>query len=405
MKYLYFFLVSCLLTFSFFGYSQSNKLIAGPMASFVDSYGTQIWFLLTDDAKSIEFDITDYQNNKLLEYEFEVINNYQFDDYIPFTVNLDNLSPNKEYIARVSIDNEFVKEIDIFTKRPHLDDVQFLVGYDQKNTSPSLFNNMTKTNSDFMIWLGGHIDVQESSLSFDKLFERYVDTRQNKYLNDFMISMPQIATWSSLDCNFKSQPDIWSKKQSDYDIFKLFWPNFVKKTYNYTFYDYGTYQRYTYNDLDVFLLDSQTFQSKKSLYGDNQIDRLFKEINNTGATFTIIASPHPFTFSSESSFINFREEFDYFIDRLNEVDNNGIVLLSGGDLSNFPQLSQFSLEEKPNGFQSFVYEFNTPSLSDNMYSLISIKGRENNRILYLESYNENGTLIFKKHFHQDQLRF
>ena len=119
MNYLYIFLVSFLFIFNYPSYSQSSKVIAGPMASFVDSYGTQIWFLLTDDAKSIELDITDYQNDRLLEYDFEVINNYQFDDYIPFTINLENLSPNQEYIARIYVDDEFVKEIDIFTKRPH----------------------------------------------------------------------------------------------------------------------------------------------------------------------------------------------------------------------------------------------------------------------------------------------
>tara|TARA_B100002052_G_C15868429_1_gene593441 strand:+ start:917 stop:2131 length:1215 start_codon:yes stop_codon:yes gene_type:complete len=404
MNYLYIFLVSLLFIFNYPSYSQSSKVIAGPMASFVDSYGTQIWFLLTDDAKSIELDITDYQNDRLLEYDFEVINNYQFDDYIPFTITLENLSPNQEYIARIYVDDEFVKEIDIFTKRPHLDDVQFLVGYNQKNASPKLFSNMTRTNSDFMVWIGGHIDVKKS-LSFDKLFESYVNVRKKPYLNDFMTSMPQIATWSSYDCNFSNQTNDWDKKKSDYSVFKLFWPNFVKKTYNYTFHDYGTYQRYTYNDLDVFLLDAQTFQSKEHLYGDTQIDRLFKEINNTGATFTVIASPHPFTFDTYDSFINFQEEFKYFIDRLNEVDNNGIVLLSAGDLSENPNLNQYNLEKKPLGVQSFVYEFNVPSLSNNLYSLISIKGKEKNRIIYFETYNENGNLIFKKHFHQDQLRF
>ncbi len=402
MKYLYFFLFSGLLIFSQSSYSQSNKVVAGPMTSFVDSYGTQIWFLLTDDAKSIELDITDYQNDRLIEYEYEVVNEYQFDNYIPFTITLENLSPNQEYIAKIFVDNEFVKEIDIFTKRPHLDDVKFLVGYNQKNASPKLFSNMMQTNSDFMIWIGGHINITKP-LSFDKLFESYVHVRKQNYLNDFMISMPQIATWSSSDCNFINQPDSWEKKQSDYSIFKMFWPNYVKKTYNYTFYDYGTYQRYTYNDLDIFLLDAQTFQSKDKLYGDNQIDRMFKEINNTGATFTIIASPNPFTFDTQGSFLHFEDEFNYFIKRLNDVNNDGIILLSGGNISGHPKLNQYNLEKNRLGVQSFIYEFNTPSLSNNIYSSISIKGRENNRIIYFESYNENGNLLFKKHFHEDQL--
>ena len=40
------------------------------MTSFVDSYGTQIWFLLNNDVKKIEIDISDYENDRLKEYSF-----------------------------------------------------------------------------------------------------------------------------------------------------------------------------------------------------------------------------------------------------------------------------------------------------------------------------------------------
>ena len=56
--------------------------------------------LLTDDAKSIELEYTDYQNDRLIEYDYEVVNEYQFDNYIPFTITLENLSPNQEIISQ-----------------------------------------------------------------------------------------------------------------------------------------------------------------------------------------------------------------------------------------------------------------------------------------------------------------
>ena len=65
-------------------------------------------------------------------------------------------------------------------------------------------------------------------------------------------------------------------RDSAYFAFDLFWPNSVRKNYNYTYYDYGTYQRYTYNDVDVFLLDSRTFNNDNTLYGDKQLERLFQ---------------------------------------------------------------------------------------------------------------------------------
>ena len=72
----------------------------------------------------------DYDNDKLSEYKFDVNNEHKLDTYIPFTISLEGLLPNKEYAASVFVDSVFVKELDIFTKRPHLDDVQFLLGSD-----------------------------------------------------------------------------------------------------------------------------------------------------------------------------------------------------------------------------------------------------------------------------------
>ena len=55
------------------------------MFSYVDSYGTQIWFLLESGTSQIDLDIKDYDNNSLLEYTFEVVNKYNLKQF-PFTI-------------------------------------------------------------------------------------------------------------------------------------------------------------------------------------------------------------------------------------------------------------------------------------------------------------------------------
>ena len=40
--------------------------------------------LLTDDAKSIELDIFRLSNDRLIEYDYEVVNEPQFDNYISY---------------------------------------------------------------------------------------------------------------------------------------------------------------------------------------------------------------------------------------------------------------------------------------------------------------------------------
>ena len=142
MKYFFRFVLLLVLLCQSVSYSQSNNVVAGPMVSFVDSYGTQIWFLLKEGAQKIQIDITDYEKDQLLEYDFDVVNHYNLNKYIPFTVVLDDLSPNHEYIASVYVDNVFIKEIDIFTKRPHLDDLQFLIGHNSGVDSDKIFSQI-----------------------------------------------------------------------------------------------------------------------------------------------------------------------------------------------------------------------------------------------------------------------
>ena len=170
-----------------------------------------MWFLLDSDAEKITVDVRDYDTDKLLKYEFDVKNQHSLKDYIPFTIVLEKLQPNKEYIASVSVDSVFIKEVDIFTKRPHLDDVQLPLGSDYPDSeviqNSNLFPLMAKTNSDFMLWLGQHVEFSNESLCETKdlsfmmnhMLDQYVQVRKNPYLNHFMTSMPQIATWGSSD--------------------------------------------------------------------------------------------------------------------------------------------------------------------------------------------------------------
>ena len=418
MKYLIsaFFAFFLLLTLNV--YSQNNKVIAGPMVSFVDSYGTQMWFLLESDAEKITVDVRHYDTDKLLQYEFDVKNTHRLKDYIPFTIVLEKLQPNTEYMASVFVDSVFVKEVDIFTKRPHLDDVQLLLGSDypasESIQNSNLFPSMAKTNSDFMIWLGQHVEfsteplceTQDLSFMMDHMLDQYVGVRKNPYLNHFMSSMPQIATWGSSDfCHTDSS---WDLKDTTHLVFELFWPNSLQKTYNYTYFDYGTYQRYTYNDLDVFLLDAMTFRSDSSLYGDKQMERLFQEIQNTGATFTVIASPAPFTFDSEESFLNYKKQFDYFLYRINISNPSGLILVSTSSETN-TQLNRYDLSKNMIvgddwlNCDKCLYEFSFPSMIDGSYSLISVTGKKRNRVLSFESYDVNGNMIYKKELNQKKL--
>ena len=398
----YTFLIFFFTTISVF--SQSEKVLSGPMLSYIDGYGTQIWFLLDRSTQKIEIDVRDYDNDNLIEYSFNVTNDYDLDE-IPFTVSIETLLPNTEYIASVFVDDVFLKDIDIFTKRPHLDDIQFLVGSDIDRGSHDIFPHMTKTYSDFMVWLGGHAAFK-FPITLEGIISNYTELRKESQLSNFISSIPQIATWNELDYGLGMNSP-FSLKDTSHIAFDLFWPNSSKKTYNYTFFDYGVYQRYTYNDVDLFLLDAMTFRSedKTQLYGNKQIDRLFQEIKNTGATFTVIASPFPFTFETEESFLNYQKEFEYFLYRLEVSDVKGVVLLSANGSSG-TMMNEYKLTKESSGVNNkkSIFEFNTSPLHMDNYSVVSVSGKYGYRVFTFSTYNQNGNVIYRKSLYENDLR-
>ena len=385
-------------------FAQSEKVLSGPMLSYIDGYGTQIWFLLDRSVQQIDIDVRDYDNDNLIEYSFNVTNDYDLDE-IPFTLSIETLLPNTEYIASVFVDDVFLKDIDIFTKRPHLDDIQFLVGSDLDGGSHDIFSHMTNTYSDFMVWLGGHISFK-FPITLEGIISNYIDLRKDNQLSNFISSIPQISTWNELDYGLGMNSP-FSLKDTSHIAFDLFWPNSSKKTYNYTFFDYGVYQRYTYNDVDLFLLDAMTFRSedKSQLYGNKQIDRLFQEIKNTGATFTVIASPLPFTFETEESFLNYEKEFEYFLYRLEVSDVKGVVLLSANSSSG-TMMNEYKLTKESSGVnkKKSIFEFNTSPLHMDNYSLVSVSGKYGYRVFTFSTYNQNGNVIYRKSLYENDLR-
>ena len=409
------------LLFSCFLFSQTNKIISGPMISYIDARSAQLWMLLESDAKTVQVDVRNYDNTKFLNYEYKVKNTHNFKNFIPVTIPIEALRPNTEFVLSVSIDNvKFDKQFDLYTARPHLDDTHFLIGggvAELNNKTDDIFYAMKKMNSDFMIWMGNNIesDLDENNIDFRSLVDQYVKTRSNAALNEFLQSTPQIATWDEVDYGMENGGNEWALKDTAFYVFDMFWPNSLKKTYNYTFWDYGVYQKYAYNDIDLFLLDARFFREKTtdnspSLFGDTQIERLFEEINKSGATFTFIVSPTPFLFDGEESLLNYKNQLDHFMYRLKTSGAEGVILLSGqGEETQFKKYSK-----DPNWsdmrFWHPVYEFNFGSIANGNgasqnFSRIKVEGKSGKRVCIIETFNEIGERLFIKRIHEDELKF
>ena len=58
MTHRYKLLFLIIIFFSINLFAQSNKILSGPMVSYVDAYSTQVWFLLESEVKKIDFEIS-----------------------------------------------------------------------------------------------------------------------------------------------------------------------------------------------------------------------------------------------------------------------------------------------------------------------------------------------------------
>ena len=157
-----------------------------------------------------------------------------------------------------------------------------------------ILDAMSEVESDFMVWMGNNVSFNKSeSNSFKKMLEKYKSIRKRQSVNHFMKQMPHIATWNDKDFGLNTSDTRFALKDSTLMAFNLFWPNAPKKTYNYTYREYGVYKRYDYEDVGIFMMDNRMFktalnQDDPQFFGDNQMNRFINEIMGSNAAFKFI---------------------------------------------------------------------------------------------------------------------
>ena len=99
-------------------------------------------------------------------------------------------------------------------------------------------------------------------------------------------------------------------------------------------------------------------------------------------------------------FADYKTEYEYFFYRLQMSGNKGCILVSTGQ-NEGTKLSQLEMFDEVHNKSVAFNEFNISSLSNNQYSLVSIKGSKGDRKLSFETYNQNGNLLYSKSFHEN----
>lgn len=396
-----------------------KELIAGPFVSYIDNYSTRMWLMVPQGTENIklhfedfeearEFDVFykvgrsgQYQNNKW----HRITSSYLLGDEVPVIIDVQNLQKDKEYNVSVYLDDDLVKEdFTVYMARAHKDDVFFLFGGDLDPYAKdlSILHKMEKTPNDFMLWGGGNLGQPEGH-SFKALNAHYKKARKVTELNDFLQSTPQIATWGQEEYTSEDLGEAYAKKDSAIMAFNLFWPNIPRKVYNYTYDEFGTYGKYDYEDVDVFVLDDQIFRDSEegtTKFGKVQKERFFKDLWSSNASFKVIVSNSTFFGDADDNLNAFTEDYKEFINRFHKGNFSGLIFLSMNDSGK----SEF-IEETREGDYNLT-ELSVGGIKDGTYSRVRIEGEvsKNTRKVILEIYNDNGEIVKSKSILSSELQ-
>jgi hypothetical protein len=412
--------------------SEESNLIAGPMLSYIDNYHAQMWLLVSEHVKQVTIKLQNFDEdrNKTLIYDItdpKSYNNSSWYDFyvssynngpeIPLVLTLEELVPDTEYHIEIYLDSVLVEEdMDIYTPRNYLADTYFLLGHDlnislDSDKGDGILDVMYEIESDFMVWMGNNVHFNKKEVnSFKGMLEKYEYIRKREKVNRFMKRMPNIATWNAKDFGLNTSDTRFALKDSSLMAFNLYWPNAPKKTYNYSFREYGVYKKYDYEDIEIFMLDNRMFrtdpeQEEPHFFGDNQMNRFINEIMGSNAAFKFIILGNSVLSPGEDyePFDAYTHEQEELMRRLHLSRINGVVFITG-------DTNETELIKEERDYAYPLYELKFPGLSPNgnlqgNFARVKVEGQNRKRICTLQVFDEEGSVIFKKKIHQSEVSY
>ncbi|TAE11387.1 MAG: alkaline phosphatase family protein [Bacteroidetes bacterium] len=333
---------------------------SGPMLGHTDLRSAQVWISLVPQATVTATAAADGKTvTALVTKDDNAYNNIQ-------RVQFYNLEPGTtyQYTLQITAAKQKSTVTGSFTtqslwqfRRP-APDFSFLAGsctffnepqYDRPGKpyggDSSIFEAMAKEKSDFMLWLGDNWYTREVDYySVPGLHYRAAQTKALPILQNFWKAMPHYAIWDDHDYGPNDADKSYVLKETSRKVFSQYWSN-----PSYGFENQGIYSKFTWNDVDVFLLDDRYFRSnddmedsvngmpntEKRMFGKQQIDwlknALLQSKTNGSIAFRIIATGSQVLnqVSPFDCFRKFPEEFNDFMNFLEQHNINGVLFLTG----------------------------------------------------------------------------
>jgi alkaline phosphatase D len=300
----------------------------------------------------------------------------------------------------------------------------------------SIFVSMANEQANFMLWLGDNWYTREVDYSSEwGMWYRAMHDRSQPVLQAFWGKMPHLAIWDDHDYGPNDFGKPFQFKNTSRDVFKQMWMNPTTGENN-----EGIYTKYTYSDVDFFMLDDRWWRDydrlpdsvngqpnqEKRMFGKQQMDWLKDQLryskNNPYISFRIIvtgsqvlnpASPY-------DKLLDFPAEYYELMNFIRDEKIDGVVFLDGDrhhteiikvqhegmypmyDITCSPLTSSthtFGGKEAKNSWRVLGIE----KLQN--YGRISVTGARSNRVMKVEFAGLKGEKLGEWQVGEKELRF
>lgn len=417
------------------------QLVSGPMLGHTELRTSTVWCQFSTVVKQAF--LFYYNNGKQVKRAFTL----QGGDFNTGTATLVDLQPATSYTYKIvtNLKKDTIAQGVTTTqtlwqwreKTTPLPNFSFLTGscvyvnnppYDRPGrpygNDSSIFEVMAKELSSFMLWLGDNWYTREVDYFSEwGLHQRPSSERSKAFYKAFLKAMPHYAIWDDHDYGWNDADKSYPLKETSREVFKKFWAN---PSYGQS--NQGIYSKFTWHDVDVFLLDDRWFRSndsmqdsiqgkpnpQKQMFGKQQLDwlknALLQSNSNGSITFRIIATGSQVLnpVSPFDCFKNFSIEYNELMDFIKNEKINGIVFLTGDrhhsevikvDRENTYPLYDITASPLTSGSHKFGGpEKNNPyrvvGVEDTQnYTKISFSGTRKDRVMKVEFFDPKGVKL------------
>ncbi|NPA68620.1 MAG: alkaline phosphatase family protein [Chlorobi bacterium] len=416
--------------------AQKDILQSGPMLGYADMFEVMIWVQSKKEA-TVKIKYYDTENPEII---FET-DSVKTEKQKAFTAHLiaDKVQPGKKYNYDLYINGKKVKlnfETTFKTQplwkwRTDPPDFSFAAGsgtyinekaYDRPGEGYGgdyrIFESIADKNPDFMLWLGDNIYLREPDWNTETgIFHRYTHTRSTKEMKRLLAKTNNYAILDDHDFGpNNSDKSFWNKNKT-LNAFKLFWANP----------SYGTGDInaattfFNRSDCDFFLLDNRSFRDpnnliaeNKTILGEKQKEWLKNALTYSEAKFKFVVMGGQFLTTGGNyevySNYGFSEERAEIINFIHTQNIKNVIFLTGD--RHHSEISVLKGVGKPAIYDITVSpltshhasanknEINTLRVPGSLinkrnFSVFSVSGKEDNRILIIKFYDSDGKLIYK----------